>query len=579
MVTQHNSYQKDNSFMLMLMNMYSNSKHSNTNTSYYDSFMNTLSFLFQILIFNSIDKIDKILLTVWNYIVDFFSKKSENLINESLKLISEEDTNSLQTEKEVYKIILDYNNWKATDSTNNQLLKNSGENIIGLDEYLNTNYKYIRYLFDYMINLDTITVVELTSFEKLPLILNTSIELEDDLFCKIHSLVLDLKTKNIVSCKLELFSYKRYNKEILEFLNKLEELYCNKSSLENSGNIYYFEPFFDKSQQLTRRTGNLDHDKAYENERLMSLNDQITLVKKEFYTNRNFTNLIGENTLHIFNKVKFFTENKAWYDKRGIPYHLGILLAGVPGSGKTSCIKAIANYTKRHIINVNFKNIKTSIQFKNLFTNNKIELFDPILNKKELVELPIDRRLYVLEEIDLLGDIVLKRSKKLNVSSKDFDSPIKLKLDDILTTLDGTLEIPGRMVILTSNYPEKLDDALIRGGRIDLLINFGYCQFEEICEYFKFYYSLNELEFEKYKKMIIITEDTNISYANLSQLTYSNDIITAINKLNKYKNILQEDNLDSNESEEQENKLQDEEKTHGFNNSLFSSNNFQLNAL
>lgn len=40
-------------------------------------------------------------------------------------------------------------------------------------------------------------------------------------------------------------------------------------------------------------------------------------------------------------------------------------------------------------------------------------------------------------------------------------------------TLDGTLESPSRIIIMTSNRPEVLDSALIRPGRMDLKLSFG----------------------------------------------------------------------------------------------------------
>lgn len=44
----------------------------------------------------------------------------------------------------------------------------------------------------------------------------------------------------------------------------------------------------------------------------------------------------------------------------------------------------------------------------------------------------------------------------------------------LLNVLDGVVETPGRIVIMTTNHPETLDPALIRPGRIDKRINLGY---------------------------------------------------------------------------------------------------------
>ena len=42
-----------------------------------------------------------------------------------------------------------------------------------------------------------------------------------------------------------------------------------------------------------------------------------------------------------------------------------------------------------------------------------------------------------------------------------------LNLAGVLNVLDGVVDSPGRIVIMTSNHPEKLDPALIRPGRIN----------------------------------------------------------------------------------------------------------------
>lgn len=44
----------------------------------------------------------------------------------------------------------------------------------------------------------------------------------------------------------------------------------------------------------------------------------------------------------------------------------------------------------------------------------------------------------------------------------------------LLNVLDGVVDTPGRIVIMTTNHPETLDAALIRPGRIDKKIYLGY---------------------------------------------------------------------------------------------------------
>ena len=62
-----------------------------------------------------------------------------------------------------------------------------------------------------------------------------------------------------------------------------------------------------------------------------------------------------------------------------------------------------------------------------------------------------------------------------------------LDLSAVLNILDGTLETPGRMIILTSNYPERLDQALIRPGRIDLILEFKKANREIIKQMYECY--------------------------------------------------------------------------------------------
>ena len=132
------------------------------------------------------------------------------------------------------------------------------------------------------------------------------------------------------------------------------------------------------------------------------------------------------------------------------------------------------------------------------------------MNEKHI---PLEKRLYVLEDIDAddLKNIVSdrKNEKGKEVSDdavhgaaqekteaqgiqtlllqkilKNQEQPKtstlgllgnKLTLAEILEVLDGVMEMDGRMLIMTTNYPERLDEALIRPGRIDMKVHFGKC--------------------------------------------------------------------------------------------------------
>merc|ERR1712117_515319 len=117
----------------------------------------------------------------------------------------------------------------------------------------------------------------------------------------------------------------------------------------------------------------------------------------------------------------------------------------------------------------------------------------------------------VLEDIDAadLKDTVAERSTKESDSGRDsptadmnlfgllknsapWDKKFgvqKLTLANLLEVLDGVMEMEGRMLIITTNYPEKLDKALIRPGRIDMKVHFGHMTGKNIIEMYKHYFN------------------------------------------------------------------------------------------
>ena len=215
----------------------------------------------------------------------------------------------------------------------------------------------------------------------------------------------------------------------------------------------------------------------------------LNISENIWNSNVSFDNRFFSNKDYILDKINFFINNPEWYNKRGIPYTLGFLLWGEPGCGKTGFIKALMNYTKRHAI---------SIKLNNSFNMNKLK--EIIYNEtiSENIIIPQKNRILILEDIDCMSDIVHERDLIEDTKKNDVKYDIELNnydnnnLSYLLNILDGIQECPGRIIIMTTNKPDKLDKALIRPGRIDHNINFTKATIEDIINIIKFYWEIKD---------------------------------------------------------------------------------------
>jgi len=96
---------------------------------------------------------------------------------------------------------------------------------------------------------------------------------------------------------------------------------------------------------------------------------------------------------------------------------------------------------------------------------------------------------------DATAKIGAELSKALKNASKNNGKDKKNKgisLSDLLNAIDGVTSHEGRVLVMTTNCPEKLDEALIRSGRIDIKVEFTMVTRSQISELFTRMYSLDD---------------------------------------------------------------------------------------
>ncbi len=285
--------------------------------------------------------------------------------------------------------------------------------------------------------------------------------------------------------------------ELRDWIDEIHRNYMYEKNNKLGNKKFFFnEVPVEPQRQLQRGDYDTFHGAEYN---WATAPSALTFTMNEFNTFKSFRNVFGDHVSELKERMDLFVNHPEWYQERGIPHSLGILLHGIPGAGKTSTIKAIARDTGRHIFNLSLRAYTTQKQLMNLFFNETVAVRTGTGAQQQTYNIPLNQRIYVIEDIDCLTDIVYDRKRQQEQASGSNGSGAStvaaagagsdaINLGFLLNLLDGVLETPGRILVITTNYPERLDKALVRPGRIDVKIQFTWASRELICEMMENFY-------------------------------------------------------------------------------------------
>ena len=243
----------------------------------------------------------------------------------------------------------------------------------------------------------------------------------------------------------------------------------------------------------------------------------LHFLRSPFATTKTFRTVFFEQKEALIEAIRQFeSKTGPWAPERERAHKLVILLEGLPGTGKSSSIKAIANMTRRHLVCLNAASIADDAMLARVFRDETLTFMSGGAWRNEVV--PHSKRLIVFEDLDCSGncdwllDRETKAARKAQTAESDSETSIVLlsaegpntkrgnkrggalsairgsesswrtgpTLGGLLNTLDGVCELNGHIVILTTNRANIFDPALLRPGRVDLRLSMAYMRAQDL---------------------------------------------------------------------------------------------------
>ena len=172
----------------------------------------------------------------------------------------------------------------------------------------------------------------------------------------IYFQLMDLKHDDgsLQSIKFKIFCYDHEVQYLQSFVDKCNASYERRMKNKLGTDLYFFDMVTNSKTKKTLQNP--------------LPTTHILYTQHKFHTTRNFDNVFFEQRPKIKKHVDFFLHRKDWYEKKGIPYTLGFMFHGEPGTGKSSFIKYLTSVVDKEFIFIPTSFIEKFISDPNIFS-------------------------------------------------------------------------------------------------------------------------------------------------------------------------------------------------------------------